>query len=123
MSYGCYCDYDSYSTIYEATIVKAARKEHECYECRRRILPGESYESVFAVTDGEASTTKTCSHCLALREWVKAHVPCFCWAHGNVMEDAIETARGYAHEAPGLLFGAYRRQVAIRRAREAQRPS
>jgi hypothetical protein len=53
-----------------------------------------------------------------LKEWVKAHVPCFCWAHGNIIEDAIETARNYAHEAPGLLFGAYRRQVAIMRQRK-----
>lgn len=33
-----------------------------------------------------------------------------------LIEDSIEAAREYAHEAPGLLFGAYRRQVAIKRA-------
>jgi hypothetical protein len=34
------------------------------------------------------------------------------------MRDAmIETAREYADEAPGLLFGAYRREILIRRHR------
>ena len=120
MSYECVCDYDAPS-VYRRTEVKAARKEHKCEECRRKIKPGESYELVFGMWDGRADTFKTCAHCLALREWVKAHVPCFCWAHGNIREDAIETAMGYAHEAPGLLFGAYRREIAIRRARAAAR--
>lgn len=115
----CFCDYEP-ASIYNATRVKAARKEHRCYECARTIKPGESYESVFAVWEGEAQTVCTCSHCLDLREWVKAHVPCFCIGHGNVREDALETARGWAHEAPGLLFGAYRREVQIRRARNTK---
>lgn len=116
MSYDCVCDYEQPS-IYNRTEVKAARKEHKCEECRRTIRPGESYELVFGMWEGEARMYKTCGHCLALREWVKAHVPCFCWAHGNIRDDALQTAQSYAHEAPGLLFGAYRREVAIRRAR------
>ena len=87
-------------------------------ECGRVIEPGDAYEHVRGKLDGEVDTFKTCPRCLALKEWVKAHVPCFCLAHGNIIDDAIETARGYAHEAPGLLFGAYRRQVAIRRQRK-----
>jgi hypothetical protein len=114
VSYECACDYDPPS-IYNCTPVKAARKEHQCEECRRTIRPGEPYELVWGMWDGRSETFKTCSHCLALRDWVKAHVPCFCWAHGNIREDALETARGYAHEAPGLLFGAYRREIAIKR--------
>ena len=120
MSYECVCDWDPPS-LYTSTIVKAARKEHQCEECRRTIKSGESYELVWGMWDGRPDTFKTCSHCLALRDWVKAHVPCFCWAHGNIREDALAAAEGYAHEAPGLLFGAYRREVAIRRARSAQR--
>lgn len=111
----CFCDYDP-PEFYWATKVKAARKEHHCDECQRTIKPGESYESVRGKWDGDVSMARTCQKCLDLREWVKAHVPCFCFAHHNVREDAIETARGWAHEAPGLLFGAYRREVLIRRA-------
>lgn len=119
MSYECFCDYDAPSQ-YTRTPVKAAKKEHECDECRRTIQPGEAYEHVWGIWDGQSDTFKTCAQCLALKEWVKAHVPCFCWAHGNIREDALEAARGYSPEAPGLLFGAYRREVAIRRASHAQ---
>lgn len=31
---------------------------------------------------------------------------CFCGAKGELLDSAIETAQEYAHEAPGLLFGA-----------------
>lgn len=120
MSYECVCDFDA-PTVYNKTDVKAARKEHQCDECRCTIRIGESYEHVWGIWEGDRGTFKTCCRCLALREWVQAHVPCFCWMHGNIREEAIETARGYAHEAPGLLFGAYRREVRIRQARSDQR--
>ncbi len=109
----CFCDYESPEFYHCET--RRAKKDHCCSECGRAITLGESYEHVHAKWNGDISTFKTCPRCLALKEWVEAHVPCFCWAHGNIIDDAIETARGYAHEAPGLLFGAYRRQVAIRR--------
>lgn len=115
----CYCDYE-HPSIYTPTRVNAARKEHCCSECRRTIKAGEPYEIAFGIWEGEARTYKTCKHCLSLREWVKAHVPCFCWAHGQVRSDAIDTARGWSHEAPGLLFGAWRREAAIRRERARQ---
>lgn len=116
MSY-CECDGEMPSLFFESR--HTARKEHKCYECRRTIRPGEQYESVRGVWEGRFEFFKTCQHCLALRDWVKAHVPCFCWMYGDVRNDAIETALSYAHEAPGLLFGAYRREIAIRRARKA----
>jgi hypothetical protein len=111
----CFCDYDS-PTVYSAATPKA-RKEHQCIECRCTIKSGEQYERVFGVWDGSADTFKTCQRCLNLREYVKAHVPCFCWAHGNMIDDAIQTAEGWNREAPGLLFGAYRLQIKIRKAR------
>jgi hypothetical protein len=85
------------------------------------IKPGEQYEYVFAIWEGEASHCRTCSNCLSLREWVKAHVPCFCWAHGNVIEDAMNTANHWGFEAPGLWFGALRRQVRIEHGRGYRR--
>ena len=113
----CYCDYDP-ATIYKASR-PTARKPHVCEECGRQIQPGERYESVFGVWENKGNTYHTCRHCLALRDYVQAHVPCFCWAHGSTIEDAMETARSFAHEAPGFLFGAYRRQVQIHRAKLA----
>lgn len=115
MSEACWCDYDP-PEFYDRR-EPTARKEHRCAECGGRILPGERYERVSGKWDGDFSQFKTCCRCTSLRDWVKAHVPCFCWAHGNIREDALETARAYAHEAPGLLFGAYRREVLIKQHR------
>lgn len=114
MSYNCVCD-GPYPSFYH-TKHPIARKAHRCDECCRAIRPGEKYERVTANWEGVIGTYKTCPRCLALREYVKAHVPCFCWYHTNMIEDALGTAHHYAHEAPGLLFRAYRLQVAIKRA-------
>lgn len=109
----CFCDYDRPS-FYKAE-VRVSRKRHRCYECAGAILPTDKYEYTFSIFEGKPYVARTCSRCLALRDYVTAHVPCFCWAHGHMIEDAIETADEYAHEAPGLLFGTYRRQVLINR--------
>lgn len=117
----CYCDYDGEPpAVYRAKLM-TARKQRKCNECGVQILPGERYENVFGVWEGKGETFGTCHRCLALREWVQAHVPCVCWAHGNAQEDLMEIARECSYDAPGLLFGAYRRQIAIDRARKAQR--
>lgn len=120
MSYYCECDYDYVVNILDERLVTAARKDHKCSECSRVIKAGESYEFVFGIAEGEGHTYKTCTQCLALRDWLKAHIPCFCWAYTMLREDALNTAQAAAHEAPGLLFGTYRRLVAINRARAAQ---
>lgn len=117
MSYDCVCDYDDYpASVYEATD-RIARIKHKCTECGRPIWPHEPYEKVFAIWEGEPQSCKTCIRCLALREFVKASVPCFCWAHHHMIEDAMDTADQYAREAPGLMFGALRRKVLISRNR------
>ena len=105
----CYCDYDTPSVYQKTTPV--ARLHHKCSECGREIVPGHQYESVFGVWNGMAGMFKTCARCVAMREWVEAHVPCLCWEHGNMLEVVAEAAREYAHEAPGLLFGALRRYL------------
>lgn len=115
----CYCDYD-YPTFYRASIRKA-RKEHCCYECSRPIKLGETYEYVAAMWDGEFCTCRTCSHCRDFRQFVKNSVPCYCWAHGSIEEDAryaIEEAYFRApDEVKGLAFRAYRLLVARNRAK------
>lgn len=115
----CYCDFEP-NQVYRSES-RIARVAHRCDECQRTILPREQYEAVDALSDGSWWRCKTCSDCLALRDWVKAHVPCFCMEHHNLIDGAIEAAQEWSHEAPGLLFGAYRRQVWIQRRRTAQR--
>lgn len=108
----CYCDYDAPSFYHCET--RKARKQHVCSECHKAIRPGDQYEHVNGKWD-DVSTFKTCSRCLDLKAFVRAHVPCFCWEHGNIVDGAIETAQEFGHEAPGLLFGAYRRKILIER--------
>jgi len=64
---------------------------------------------------------KTCERCLAVREFVQAHVPCFCWAHYNLLDDSRETADYYAHETVGLFFGTQRRIIMAERRASADR--
>ena len=89
MTLDCYCDYDP-PTVYRSSMQRAA-KVYRCEECSARILPGEQYEYVFGVYDGYASTFRTCSDCVALRKWLRTNVPCFCWAHGNLIQDCRDT--------------------------------
>lgn len=117
MSYECVCDGD-YPEVYERRLQKA-RKTHKCDECWREIKPGEQYEYTFSVLGGDVWPSRTCSHCLDLRDFVVAHIPCSCWQHGSMIDDVMEDAKQWAHQAPGLLFGAYRRRVHITRARIA----
>jgi len=108
----CYCDYEIPS-VYNQT-QPIARKAHRCTECRRLIEPGHQYEKTFGIWDGDVGLHKTCARCVAMREWVRAHVPCLCVSHGNMKEEVVEAARSYAHEAPGLLFGMWRRYLTPR---------
>lgn len=116
----CFCDYEPASVYTKTT--PTARSEHRCEECGAPILPGEKYERVFAVWDGYPTICKTCERCVEVRRFVKESVPCFCWAHGSLHDDAQETARRYAHEADGLLFGTLRRIVIARKRRRPLAP-
>jgi hypothetical protein len=113
----CYCDNDPPSVMRKEQ--RKAKKEHRCCECGRTIRSGETYEYVWGVWDGSAGTYKTCSHCVALRDYTTAHVPCFCWYYGGMRIEAIEMLREYAHEAPGLFFAGARLYVQAKRMRGA----
>jgi hypothetical protein len=114
----CFCDYDPPEFWNKSD--RKARKEHRCYECGRPIKPGEIYEVVAGVWDGQFDTFKTCSHCRDIRQFVKNSVPCFCWAHGNLDEDVrntIEEAYWRARdEVRGLAFRVGRMVIARKRA-------
>lgn len=45
-----------------------ARKEHRCCECLSVISPGEKYELVKGVWNGEFLTFKTCQICAIVRD-------------------------------------------------------
>lgn len=121
MAIECYCDGDP-ATVYRSKTV-TARKEHQCYECGRKIRAGERYLYAFGVWDGYAITHHTCSHCEEIQTFVEINIPCFCWQYGNMLEDAREIIhRAYqeaADEVRGLAFGFGRLLVKAKRARQA----
>lgn len=45
-----------------------ARKEHKCCECCGTIKPGEKYQVIKGIWDGQCQTYKTCPECAVLRE-------------------------------------------------------
>lgn len=112
----CFCDYEP-ATFYDRQTPKA-RKLHQCEECGHAIQAGETYEKVTGKWDGSVGRFKTCSRCTALRDHIKAHVPCFCWAHGNLLGDCRTEVEHLPPEADGtgLRFEIGRLAVAIRRA-------
>jgi hypothetical protein len=113
----CYCDFDDVAVFYEAKDVARARKLYFCHECSRAIFPGESYERVYGIwpTIDGPDVMRTCAWCMELKEWIQAHVPCFCFAHGYLIEGAGEAVEEYAHETDGLRFGYLRRKALIYR--------
>ena len=115
----CYCD-GPYPEFYHAER-RTARKHYRCDECGRAIAISERYEHVRAKWEGDIGSYKTCPRCLALRDYVEAHVPCFCWNHHNMIEEALATADAYAHETVGLQFGALRRKVLIYRGKPLEK--
>ena len=112
MSY-CYCDYEMPEFLREKMVT--ARVAHRCCECTSTILPSEQYELVTGKWAGEMGVHKTCAECVKLRDYVTAHVPCFCWAYENLYEDATEILREYCHHVPGMAMEAGRMLVNMRR--------
>lgn len=115
MSYECSCDYDPPEII--TTRVYSAKKEHTCDECGRQIGPGEKYEYVWGKWEGDVSVVKTCPDCMELRQWAEISVPCFCYAFGNLHEEAREMVSEIRRDIPGIIFEWGRRIVKIDRKR------
>ena len=114
----CACDYEPPSVLHED--IRQARKDRPCSECRRTIRAGERYEHTWGIWEGDANSYDTCCHCLALREYTRAHVPCFCWCYTTMRDDAMETLSWADPEAPGLWFGGARHYVRARRLRQVE---
>ena len=109
-----YCDCDSYSYPYRTEARKAA-KEHRCYECGAKIAIGDRYEYATGKCEGSWFDARTCCRCEALREFVVAHVPCACFSHGNMLEEARNEVEEYRHELPGMGMAFGRLLIAVRR--------
>ena len=114
----CVCDYDDQPSVYRRG-EHTARMQHRCTECGGPIAPGERYERVFAVWDGDPASVRTCCRCVALRDFVVAHIPCSCWAHGHLLDDMQAEVDYYWRQAPGLLMGYLRRRRAVELGRRA----
>lgn len=65
-SYTISIDHDGGPDCFKEKVV-TARKKHRCDECYKDILPGEKYEYVTGIWDGEPSTYKTCLDCKSIR--------------------------------------------------------
>jgi hypothetical protein len=104
MTYACECDGDAPS-VFSSRMIKAARKQHTCEECRARIKPGEPYEYTFGVWDGTANNFHICPLCVELRQWATISVPCFCFIFGELhqnVRDMVDAVRGDC--PPGFVF-------------------
>jgi len=53
-----------------SVIDRKARKEHECCECHRYVMPGEFYQVATGLWEHEWAEFKTCHDCVVLRERV-----------------------------------------------------
>lgn len=116
----CYCDYEP--AEWSRISTPKARKQYRCYECGAFIAPSDRHEYVAGKWEGEVSSYRTCSDCVSLRQYIQAHIPCFCWAYGNLFSDALDALREYVHEVPGMAMESGRLIVALqRRNREARR--
>jgi len=106
--FACVCDSYTYP-YYERC--HTARKQHKCYDCGRGIEPGQWYMAVGGMCEGEWWNGKICRRCWSMLSWVKAHIPCVCVSFGNMREELVEICREAQRQAPGLLFGLYRRML------------
>lgn len=121
---GCYCDYDP-ATFYEVRKIKAARKDHKCAECRRKIRAGEPYTYTTGLWEEWFGTFHTCQHCQRLRDYLTISFKCYCWAHGDGFDELRDFLDDVTYRAPeemaGVRFRVGRLVVAIRRARKESR--
>lgn len=107
---------------------RIARKRHNCTECRGYIEPGDRYEFVSGLWEGDLSTYKTCAHCEAARdfyvnelnsaEFRDAEYGAYCYSE---VRCDLEEAATEMPSGTGLKFRAYRHVVGMRRRSNAAR--
>ncbi|MCH7908689.1 MAG: hypothetical protein IIB38_03625 [Candidatus Hydrogenedentes bacterium] len=62
--------------------LRHARKPHQCTECGGEILPGDLYEHIAGLSDGEWCSYKTCARCCNVRDDFFV-----AWTYGTMVED------------------------------------
>jgi hypothetical protein len=80
----CDCDYDPPQFFTET--LRHARREYQCYECRRTIRRDELHEVVSGKWDGSFSVFRTCIPCVILWESVIQETKC-CKIYGTLREE------------------------------------
>jgi len=94
--------------VHEAKRIKA-RRQWKCHECPGQILPGEIYERVKMLFEGQWSKHRTCPDCLSIRdvffcgvylyesirEYVREHIRDVC---GDLSETKISELTPAARE-------------------------
>lgn len=86
-----YVDCDDGSTIgFHKREDRKARKRHTCCECGDQIKPGDKYEYVSGVWEGDWGVYKTCATCREIRKALFCHG----WYYGRLYCDVRE----YLHD-------------------------
>ena len=83
--FSCVCDIDADNSVVYNASERTARKHHLCGECHRLIEPGERYEYVFEIYDGDPQSHKTCMTCGQMGRELLG-----CILHGRVWQDIHE---------------------------------
>ena len=96
----CDCSYECEvgSDVYQST-TRTARKKHKCCECGEVILPGDKYEDVSGLCDGDWFRAKTCIPCVRIRTNYCPHG----FSHGELREQIFECLNFYYDEEPGEI--------------------
>lgn len=76
----CTCNNYEFAEVFNKTFHEA-RKQHKCSECGCPINPGERYEYIFMVFEGESTQFHTCGLCAKIAETfqVCGRVPGVLW--------------------------------------------
>lgn len=72
---------------------RRAHKKHQCSECGRSILRGETYRRTKDLYDGRWSSTAQCAHCMVLADWLSEE--CGGYLTHGIVEDFGEHAEEY----------------------------
>lgn len=62
------CNYDYEGFDYVNIVIRKARREHVCCECKEIIKVGSNYQYVHGVYDAHWYTYKTCQRCVTIRD-------------------------------------------------------
>lgn len=87
MSIDC-ADAEAYDVYTETR--RRARKEHKCCACKEAIRPGDYYEHIGAIAQGDAATFKRCLRCQRIHEHLRTKAPCDTWP-----DEQLNCGHGY----------------------------